>query len=73
MSSSVLLTVVLPDESQTHEEETGLLTNPQALWTVLIVNGPTGFALDAELPEHLSPTEHLSPSTYHLVLNIYEA
>jgi hypothetical protein len=50
-----LLTIALPEESQTREEEIGLLTNPKALWTVLIVNGPTGFALDVELPEHLSP------------------
>lgn len=30
-SSSVLVSIVLPEESETHEEEIGLLTNPQAL------------------------------------------
>lgn len=54
-SSSVLLTLVLPEESTSHEEEIGLLGNPQALWTVLIVNGPARFALDYENLEHLSP------------------
>ncbi|CAJ2501886.1 Uu.00g047390.m01.CDS01 [Anthostomella pinea] len=38
-ASSVLLTLVLPEEQPSREEAYGLLSNPQCLWTVLIVNG----------------------------------
>ncbi|KAJ5314642.1 Glucose-methanol-choline oxidoreductase [Penicillium atrosanguineum] len=50
-----MLTLVLPEESPSHEEEVGLLGCPQALWAVLIANGTTRFALDLEPLEHLSP------------------
>ncbi|OQD83973.1 hypothetical protein PENANT_c014G10849 [Penicillium antarcticum] len=54
-SSSVMLTLVVPEESFSKEEEIGLIESPHALWTVLIANGPTRFALDYEPLEHLSP------------------
>lgn len=54
-SSSVLLTLVLPEESSCHEEEIALLRNPQALWTVLVINGSSRSASDNELLEHLTP------------------
>lgn len=50
-----MLTIVLPEESASKEEEIGLIQNPSALWTVLIANGPSRFALDCEPLEHLSP------------------
>jgi hypothetical protein len=54
-SSSVLFSLVLPDESLTREEEIALLRRPEALWTVLVVNGPPRFIADDEPREHLSP------------------
>ncbi|KAM5361041.1 hypothetical protein ACJZ2D_013368 [Fusarium nematophilum] len=38
VSSSVLLTFVLPEESTSRREELDFLTTPQALWTVLTIN-----------------------------------
>lgn len=54
-SSSVMLTLALPEDSEHHKEETSLLMNPQALWTVLVINGPLRFILDHDRPEHLTP------------------
>ncbi|KAJ5521277.1 hypothetical protein N7527_005392 [Penicillium freii] len=54
-SSSVMLTLVVPEESFSKEEEIGLIESPGALWTVLIANGPPRFTLDYEPLEHLSP------------------
>lgn len=39
-SSSVLLSIVVPQEDQFHEEALDLLAMPEALWTVLVINGP---------------------------------
>lgn len=50
-----MLTLVVPEESFSKEEEIGLIESPHALWTVLIANGPTRLALDYEPFEHLSP------------------
>jgi hypothetical protein len=46
-SSSVLLTLVLPEEQDSREEEMNLLSNPEALWNVLVINAPWGLALGA--------------------------
>lgn len=54
-TSSVLLTLVVPSESESHEEEIGLLRNPQALWTVLVVNSPLSLAYDHEPAQYLTP------------------
>ena len=54
-SSSVLLTLVVPKESESREEETDLLRTPQALWTVLVVNCPSNLASDHGPPQHLTP------------------
>lgn len=53
-SVSVLLTIVLPDESPSREEEVDLLRNPQGLWTVLMINYPR-YHHDREQQEHLTP------------------
>ena len=56
-SSSVLLTLVVPDKQESREEALDLLARPEALWTVLVINGPThvsdGFFSD--------PLEYLTP------------
>lgn len=61
-SSSVLLTLVVPEENQTREEALELLALPEALWTVLVINGPMnrvdGFQQD--------PPEFLTPATQFL-------
>ncbi|EPE31286.1 hypothetical protein GLAREA_12589 [Glarea lozoyensis ATCC 20868] len=54
-SSSTLLTIVIPEESVTKEEENGLLTDPNGLWTVLVVNGPPDFGSGLEPSHHLTP------------------
>jgi hypothetical protein len=42
-SSSVLLTLAIPEESISREEEIQLLRDPRALWTVLAINCPVPF------------------------------
>ncbi|KAH8587293.1 hypothetical protein B0O99DRAFT_656496 [Bisporella sp. PMI_857] len=54
-SSSILLTLAIPEESVSHEEEVGLLRVPQALWTVLAVNCSSEFASAYEPRQHLTP------------------
>ena len=58
-SSSVLLSLVVPINAESHEEAVDLLTVPEALWTVLLVNGSIhaadGFPSD--------PVEFLTPLT----------
>lgn len=54
-ASSVMLTLVDPEESTLNEEEISLLANPCALWTVLVMNGPNQLTLDFEPLQHLSP------------------
>ncbi|KAI9702624.1 MAG: hypothetical protein M1820_006130 [Bogoriella megaspora] len=54
-SSSVLLTLVSPTESATFEEEVRLLSNPEALWSVVIINSPISFSRHADLAENLTP------------------
>jgi len=53
-SSSTLMTLVIPEESATREEETELLKSPQGLWTVLMINYPHQ-NYDRELDIHLTP------------------
>ncbi|KAF2471941.1 uncharacterized protein BDR25DRAFT_16612 [Lindgomyces ingoldianus] len=53
-SSSTLMTLVIPEESTSREEETQLLKSPQGLWTVLMVNYPRQH-FDRELDRHLTP------------------
>jgi hypothetical protein len=54
-SSSTLLTIVIPEKSLTKEEESGLLTDPNGLWTVLVVNSPADFGSGFEPSRHLTP------------------
>ena len=54
-SSSVLLTLAEPVESKSHEEETSLLHNPEALWTVIVLNSPTNLGYDHEPAQYLTP------------------
>jgi len=52
-SSSILITLVIPEESPTREEETKLLKSSQGLWTVLMINYPRKD--DQELNGYLTP------------------
>ena len=54
-SVSVLLTLAVPEESTTRKEEVELLSTPQALWTILVVNSSSAFLASAELRQHLTP------------------
>lgn len=54
-SSSVMLTLVNPEESQSCEEETALLTHPKALWTILVVNAPARHRPNDDVSTHLTP------------------
>lgn len=54
-SSSVLLTLAEPVESKSHEEETSLLRNPEALWTVIVLNSPSNLGYDHEPAQYLTP------------------
>lgn len=54
-SSSVLLTLAVPEESKSHEEETNLLRHPQALWTVLVINAPSQLASAHNSAEYTTP------------------
>jgi hypothetical protein len=53
-SASTLVTLVIPEESTTREEETQLLKSPQGLWTVLMLNYPCQDH-GRELECHLTP------------------
>jgi hypothetical protein len=54
-STSTLLTMVIPEESVSKEEETELLRNPRGLWTVLVVSTPTDFVSRYKTPHNLTP------------------
>ncbi|KAF4635576.1 hypothetical protein G7Y89_g2524 [Cudoniella acicularis] len=54
-SSSTLLTIVIPEQSISKEEEIELLRNPKGLWTVLVVNSPSELASDYEPRHNLTP------------------
>lgn len=54
-SVSVLFTLAVPEESITRKEELDLLSTPQALWTVLVVNSSSTFLTSAEPRQHLTP------------------
>lgn len=56
-SSSVLLTLAVPEPAASHEEDIDLLANSEALWTVLAINAPT-HVVDGFRQEQL---EHLTP------------
>jgi hypothetical protein len=54
-SSSVLLTLCTPEESESCEEEVRLLRTPRALWTVLAINTSAEFASDHQTKQYLTP------------------
>ena len=54
-SSSVLLTLCTPEESNSREEEVRLLQTPQALWAVLVFNCATEFLSDQRASQYLTP------------------
>jgi hypothetical protein len=54
-ASSVLLTLVIPEESKSREEEVDLLRTPQALWTLLVVNCLSEFSSDHGPGQYLTP------------------
>ncbi|KAH8728862.1 hypothetical protein GQ44DRAFT_608184 [Phaeosphaeriaceae sp. PMI808] len=56
-STSVLLTIVVPEESALRQEEMNLLSNPRGLWTVLVINCPLRLASKTV---H-EPSMHLTP------------
>ena len=53
----MLLTLVIPEEQESREEVQDLLVRPEALWTVLIINGST-YGSDGFLSD---PVEYLTP------------
>lgn len=50
-----MLTLAIPEESESREEEIHLLRNPQALWAVLMVNRSSEFASDHGPIQFLTP------------------
>ncbi|KAH8770654.1 hypothetical protein F5882DRAFT_507259 [Hyaloscypha sp. PMI_1271] len=54
-SSSVLLTLCTPEESESCEEEVHLLRTPRALWTVLAINTSAEYASDHQMKQYLTP------------------
>jgi hypothetical protein len=54
-SSSVLLTLSVPEESEFHEEEVNLLKVPEALWTLLVVNCSSEVTFDHRTRHHFTP------------------
>ena len=54
-STSVMLTVVVPELTNNAPEHAELLRNPQGLWTVLAVNVPPELGVDQGAHEHLTP------------------
>lgn len=54
-SSSVLLTLAIPERSVSREEELLLLKNPKGLWTVLAVNCSMRAFSDEETQKYLTP------------------
>ncbi|KAF5006868.1 hypothetical protein FDECE_6780 [Fusarium decemcellulare] len=56
ISSSVLLTFALPEESASRREEVDFLTTPQALWTILTVNCMRGRSSNLDDPQEAPPT-----------------
>lgn len=54
-TSSVLLTLAIPEESESREEEVNLLRTPEALWTVLVVNCSSEFVSDHGPQQYLTP------------------
>lgn len=61
-TTSVLLTIAVPEESISRREEIDLLTCPQGIWTVMVVNCDERLARDMEQ----EPTEHLTPIAQYL-------
>ncbi|KAJ3541209.1 hypothetical protein NM208_g4710 [Fusarium decemcellulare] len=56
ISSSVLLTFTLPEESASRREEVEFLTTPQALWTILTVNCMRGRSSNSDDTQEAPPT-----------------
>ena len=53
--SSVFMSLVSPEECPSREEEIALLKDPEALWTVLMVNSPPSNTLEEDVAEYLTP------------------
>ena len=53
--TSVLLTLVIPEECPSREEAVALLKEPQALWAVLVVNSPSTFTQEGDATQHMTP------------------
>lgn len=56
-SSSVLLTLVVPQEQTSRQEEHSLISTPEALWNVIIINGSWHMAMVSSQ----EPVEYLTP------------
>jgi hypothetical protein len=54
-SSSVLLTLVLPQESESRQEAVELLSEPESLWTVLVINSHRQAGSENMTTEHCTP------------------
>jgi hypothetical protein len=61
-TTSVILTIAIPEESASRQEEIGLLKSPRGLWTVMVVNCPLRLASDLEQ----EPSVHLTPIAQYL-------
>ena len=55
--SSVILTLVFPEQTCLREEALHLLAEPEALWTVLLINAPLRMADDLRL----EPDQYMTP------------
>lgn len=51
----MLLTLCVPEESESCEEEISLLRAPRALWTLLVISCSAKFASDHQTREYLTP------------------
>lgn len=68
-SSSVLLTAVRPEEQTSRQEAHELLGNPEALWTVVMVNSPRLFTTGAyqDPPELMTPLAQFTRGVFTTV------
>ena len=60
--SSVILTLVSPTPTTSQEEALNLLTDPEALWTVLLINAPLRMADELRL----EPEQHMTPIAQYI-------
>jgi hypothetical protein len=54
-SSSVLLTLALPQESESRREAVELLIEPESLWTVLVINAHRQVGSENMVTDHCTP------------------